>query len=358
MRPSQTDLRQIQPERVLIVKPSSLGDVVHALPTLAALKDHWPSARFSWLVNRGLRGLLDGNPNLDEVIPFDRGAFGLHARGMRAVRDIVGTLRSRRFDVAIDLQGLLRSGLLTAATGAPIRVGLQTAREGSTRFYTHRIGPPAQSEHAIDRLLEVAAAFGADISAPRFDFHINPADRQWARERLQRSGRPLLVVNVGARWLTKRWPPGSFARVARRATDELGAGIVAVGATEDGPLVAAVREAMRGRTLVDLSGQTTLPQIAAIAAECDLFLSNDTGPLHLAAATGTPVVGVYTCTRPEWTGPYGPNASVCRSEVWCAGSCVKTCSRMECMTELTPGRVWNVVRPLLLRASRSRTSAA
>jgi len=358
MRRIQKDLRHVCPERVLIVKPSSLGDVVHALPTLAALKDHWPAARFSWLVNRGLRGLIDANPSLDEVIPFDRGAIGLHPRGMRAIRDVIGELRSRRFDLAIDLQGLLRSGLLTAATGAPIRVGLATAREGGTRFYTHQIGPPAHSEHAVDRLLEVARSFGADVSNPRFEMPISFSDRQWARERLQRSARPLLVVNVGARWLTKRWPPESFAQVARRAIDELGAGVVAVGATEDQPLVQAVRDAMGGRTLLDLAGQTTLPQIAAIAAESDLFLSNDTGPLHLAAAAGAAVVGVYTCTRPEWTGPYGPNAVVCKSEVRCAGSCVKTCSQMECMTELTPRRVWSVVRPILARASLGRTNAA
>ena len=110
--------------------------------------------------------------------------------------------------------------------------------------------------------------------------------------------------------------------------------------------------------LLDLAGQTSLPQIAAIAAECDLFLSNDTGPLHLAAATGTSVVGVYTCTKPEWTGPYGKNATVCRSEIWCAGSCVKTCPPMECMTELTPDRVWKVVRPLLQQAPLGKSNAA
>ena len=353
-----TELRSIQPDRVLIVKPSSLGDVVHALPTLAALRDHWPSARFSWLVNKGLRGLIDGNPHLDEVIPFDRGAIGFHPRGLRGIGDVVRELRARRFDLAIDLQGLLRSGLLTAATGARVRVGLATAREGSTRFYTHLIAPPERSEHAVDRLLEVARTFGADVSRPRFDAVISDADRQWARARLHGSSRPILVVNVGARWRTKRWAPQSFAAVARRAIDELGASVVAVGAAEDRPLVRAVKEALGGRALIDLAGETTLPQIAAVASECDLFLSNDTGPLHLAAATGTAVVGVYTCTKPEWTGPYGPNASVCRTGIGCAGSCVKTCAHMECMAELTPERVWRVVRPILVRGSGCRTTAA
>ena len=163
------DLRTLEPKRVLILKPSSLGDVVHALPTLAALKDRWPSAQFSWLVNRGLR-------RFDRRKPVARRGDPLRPRRNRLPCD----RRSRHpqgrprtaspgsFDLAIDLQGLLRSGLLTAATGAPVRVGLATAREGSTRFYTHRIGPPADSEHAVDRLLEVARAFGADVSPSAF----------------------------------------------------------------------------------------------------------------------------------------------------------------------------------------------
>jgi lipopolysaccharide heptosyltransferase I len=347
MRRPPADLQRIEPRRVCLIKPSSLGDVVHALPTLAALRRLWPEAHFAWVVNTGLRGLLDGHPMLDEVIPFDRARVGWSPSGLAAFAAFLRSLGRRRFDLAIDLQGLLRSGLMTAATGAPVRVGLAGAREGSTRFYTHRVPDSPGRPHAVDRLLAVAGAFGASNEAPRFEVAMVPADRGWARDILAHVPRPRLVLNVGARWATKRWPAESFAAVARRAVETLGAGLIAVGAPEDRPLVDRLRQGLDPRPLLDLCGATSLPRLAAVAAESDLFLSNDTGPLHLAAAAGAKVLGVYTCTRPEWTGPYGPNAAFVRSAVWCAGSCVKTCGRMECMTELTADRVWGAVRAQL-----------
>jgi ADP-heptose:LPS heptosyltransferase len=262
---------------------------------------------------------------------------------MRSLGRFLAGLRARRFDLAIDLQGLLRSGLMTAATGAPVRVGLARAREGATIFYTHRIADAPGRPHAVDRLLSLAAAFGADDSRPRFVVALNDTHRDWARAALAHVPRPRIVVNVGARWLTKRWPPEHFAAVARRAATEFGAGLVAVGSNEDRPLIDALRAALDGLPVLDLGGRTTLPLLAAVAAESDLFLSNDTGPLHLAAATGTRAIGVYTCTRPEWTGPYGPNTAVARTGIWCAGRCLKTCKRLECMDELTPRRVWLAV---------------
>lgn len=336
------DLTSLRPDRVCLIKPSSLGDVVHALPVLSALRAAWPAAHLAWVVNRGLRGLLDGHPDLDEVIPFDRAKIGFGPRGLLAFADFVRELRSRRFDLTIDLQGLLRSGLMTAATGSRVRVGLDEAREGATRFYTHRIASPAGTTHAVDKLMEVVKAFG--ISAePVFRPAISEADREWAREMLGPVGSPRLVLNVGARWLTKRWPPSRFAEVAIQAAKERGAGLIAVGSPEDVPLVDELVEHLGGLSLVNLTAKTTLPRLAAVMEAADCVLSNDTGPLHLAAATGTRVVGVYTCTLPSKTGPYGPNAAWVTSRVWCAGSCVKRCDRMECMTEFDSARVWKAV---------------
>jgi ADP-heptose:LPS heptosyltransferase len=152
-----------------------------------------------------------------------------------------------------------------------------------------------------------------------------------------------LAINVGARWLTKRWPPAQFAAVARRAVEERGASLIVVGAPEDRPLVDEFKAALEPIRVLDLCGRTSLSQLAALAMEVDVFLSNDTGPLHLAAATGVKTVGVYTCTSPARTGPYGPMARAVQSCVWCAPSFVKTCPRLECMTELTTERVWSVV---------------
>ena len=279
-------------------------------------------------------------------IILDRARVGLGPRGLLAFAEFARGLRSRRFDLAIDLQGLLRSGLMTAATGSKIRVGLAQAREGATRFYTHGIGTPEGIEHAVDKLMAVVRAFGI-MSGPVFRPAISPADRAWAEGALSKVGRPRLVLNVGARWLTKRWPPERFAEVAIRAVRERSAGLIAVGSPEDAPLVSKLVESLPGLPILDLTGATTLPRLAAVLERADCVLSNDTGPLHLAAATGARVVGVYTCTSPARTGPYGLNARTVSTRVWCAASCVKKCSRMECMTELGPGRVWAAVRDQL-----------
>jgi heptosyltransferase-1 len=343
-------LVRLQPRRVCWIKPSSLGDVVHATPAFAALRALWPDAHMAWLINRGLSGLVEGLPGLDEVIAFDRAQAGLSSRGLLTLSRFRADLRRRRFDVVIDAQGLFRSGLMCWATAAPIRVGLADAREGATRFYTHRVAPPADATHAVDRLRHLARAFGADVDAPRFLVALSDVDRDWARGCLSEIVRPRVVLNVGARWLTKRWSPEQFAIVAGRIARAFGAGLVAVGSPEDRPLVDALKTALGSTPVLDLCGRTSLPGLAAVAAECDVFLSNDTGPLHLAAAAGSRVVGVYTCTNPEKTGPYGPDAVAVRSHVWCAGSLLKRCDRLECMSELSPSRVFDAVAAQLARA--------
>ena len=336
-------LENLTPQRVCLIKPSSLGDIVHAFPVLSSLRELWPESHLSWVVNRGLRSLVDGHPDLDEVIPFDRGMIRPSPEGIAAMSRFLLDLRRRKFDVVLDLQGLLRSGVMSLATGAPIRVGLANAREGSRFAYTHRVESPGPESHAVVKLLKVAEAFGAEVDRPVFRVAIGPVDRDWARMALSALPRPRLAINVGARWLTKRWPPEQFAVVARKAFENRGASLVLVGAPEDRPLVDALKAALGPIGALDLCGRTTLPQLAAIASEVDVFLSNDTGPLHLAAATGVRVVGVYTCTSPARTGPYGTNAVAVSSCVWCAPSFVKTCPRLECMSELTPERVWLAV---------------
>jgi lipopolysaccharide heptosyltransferase II len=342
VRPLYPELRRLRPDRVCLIKPSALGDVVNAFPTLAALRTLWPGASFCWVINEGLRGLADGHPQVDRVLSYDRNRRGLRGFG-RLLRD----LRRERFDLAIDLQGLLRSGLMTAATGARVRVGLSDAREGASWFYTERVVPPGPREgaQAVDRLLSVAAAFGADLAVkPLPVVAITDPDRDWARRALAGVPRPRLGLNLGARWETKRWPPAHFAEVARRAVEARGVGLFALGAPEDRPLVEELMTRLAPTPVADFCGRTTLPQLAALAEQSDVIVSNDTGPLHLAAAVGNRVVGVYLCTSPDLNGPYGPRTEAVRSRVPCAGSYHVRCPyRLECMTELGPDRVWPVV---------------
>jgi lipopolysaccharide heptosyltransferase I len=334
----------LEPARVCIIKPSSLGDVVHALPILAALRARWPSAHLAWVVNWPFREVLEGHPALDELIVHDRSTRRGDVLGIVGTSALFRRLAQGRFDLTIDLQGLLRSALMTAATRARVRVGLADAREGARWFYTDSVDASRLRVHAVDRVGRVAAAFGATLGEPRFDLPIGIESTQWAQQILAPLPAPRIVLNVGARWPTKRWPPEHFAEIGRRAALEYGASLIAVGSSADRPLVQALISCAGATSILNLCGRTSLPQLAALSQAADLMISNDTGPLHVAAAAGARVVGIYTCTDPALTGPAGPRTAVVQTGIWCKCSLRKTCPRMECMTELAPERVWPVIR--------------
>lgn len=343
MSRTSAPISSIEPKRVCIIKPSSMGDVVHAMPILSALRRRWPSAHLTWVINRPFAELLEGHRDLDELIVYDRGRRGRAGDGIGGMAGVLARLRRGRFDLTIDMQGLFRSALLVAAAGSRVRVGMADAREGARWFYTHHVDAPRLGMHAVDRALRVAALFGADASEPRFDPPIAESARVWAADILAGLPGPRIILNLGAQWLTKRWRPEHFATIGRRAVDEFGASLIAVGSASDRPLVDALIEHLHPLPVLDLCGRTRLPQLAALCREVDLVISNDTGPLHLAAAVGARVIGIYTCTSPELTGPYGPRAIAVRTGIWCAASLRKTCGRLDCMHELEPERVWPAV---------------
>jgi heptosyltransferase I len=357
MTRSSARLAGIAPDRVCIIKPSSLGDVVHALPILSALRGAWPSAHLSWVVNAPFREVLLGHPDLDELIVYDRKGKGFDRLGITGMAGVLGKLARGRYDLTIDLQGLLRSALMAVATGAKVRIGMADAREGARWFYTHHVEAPRLGLHAVERVLRVAAELGAEASEPRFNLPIAEGDRVWAAEVLAAVPRPRIILNLGARWLTKRWPPEHYAEIGRRAIARFGGGLIAVGAAEDRLLVDALVRHGGPLRVLDLCGQTRLPQLAALALEAELMVSNDTGPLHLAAAAGARVLGIYTCTSPKLTGPFGPRASTVQSCIWCAPSYLKNCKRLDCMAELTPEHVWSAVKDQIDSALASRAVA-
>lgn len=351
-------LSELTPRRIALIKPSALGDIVHTLPVLSALRRRFPRAHLTWVVNRGFAPLLHGHPDLDDILPFDRGALrgGWLAAG-RAALGFARELRCRNFDLVLDLQGLLRSGLMTRATGASRRVGLAGSREGACWFYTDVIADPGRGGlHAVERTWRVAEALGAGGEKT---WHVPLAAEavDWAETVLAPWPRPWLMVSVGSRWYTKRWPPRHFADLLCRAQATFGGTAVFLGGTDEGPLTEAARQRLAVPSL-DLVGRTSLPQLAALLARCDVMLANDTGPLHLAVALGRPVVAPYTCTRAALTGPYGQEHRVVETQMWCAGSYRKRCSRLECLAELTPGRLWPPLQEVLQAwYSRSRQAS-
>jgi lipopolysaccharide heptosyltransferase I len=350
---SRLPLAQYPAQRVALLKPSSLGDVVHSLPVLTALRHRYPRAHLTWIINRSYAPLVAGHPHLDATLEFDRSAARSGWRSAartwgRFLRD----LRHSAFDLVIDLQGLFRSGLLAALSGAGRRVGLGSAREGAPWFYTDVV-PVAnfQALHAVDRYWLVAEALGVGDLPREFLVPIPAEAQAWAGATLAGFPRPWLMVAAGSRWRTKRWPPEHFAVLLGRAQADFGGTAVFVGSAEDSPLAVAIAGRLEGPA-VDLTDRTTLPQLAAVLRAADVMIANDTGPLHLAAALGRPVVAPYTCTRVQLTGPYGGEHGTVETRVWCQGSYLKRCARMDCMDELVPDRLWPRLHEVLLSWQR------
>lgn len=356
-RTSLTQFDQLNPRRICIIKPSALGDVVQAMPLLEPLSTRFPGVPLSWVINRELSGLLTGHPQIDEVIPFDRqGGLGGWLRMLRQ-------LRRRRFDLVIDLQGLLRSAVMCTATGAPLRIGLETAREGA-RFACHVTLPETgRLVPAHARYWRVAEALGAGEQPRRLQLAIPPQDRAAAHKLLADLPRPIVAIHPGARWETKRWPPEKFAEIARTAVAEHGAGVVLLGSPSEASLTADVQRKIqhdRPESVRDLAGKTSLKQLAALLEIADVVVSNDSGPMHLAAELGTPVVGIFTCTDPIRSGPPGTQHALISTNVPCAGSYKKECphdgpEHLACFAELSTGRVRSAVERVLSPSVRSET---
>jgi lipopolysaccharide heptosyltransferase I len=340
---------------VCLIKPSALGDIVQSLPVLRGLRQRWPNAHIAWVARPALSGLLVEHPDLNEIIQFHR-----EARRWRRVTETLSLarrLRSSRFDLVIDLQGLARSAWMCLACGAPRRVGFANARELAPWAYTDRIAVSTMEQSAITRYWLIAQALGCQGSPPAPRLGLSPKLRQWAAGQLASLPRPVLAIHVGAQWATKRWPASHFAQLARQAQTEAGVGVVLVGGAGERAIAQWIADCLPAAS-INLAERTNLLELAAILEAADVVCSGDSGPMHLAAAVGTRVVGLFTCTSPVRAGPYWPGSRVVATSVPCAASYLRRCASMICMQELTPQRVWPVVRGALAEIAPRRESRA
>lgn len=334
--------------RLLIIKPSSLGDVVHALPTVSALRRRFQTARLTWLVKREWAEVLEGNPDIDEVLAVDLSLGGWP--------DAIQRVRAGRFDLVVDLQGLLRSAMLGRVSGAPIRVGFANGREGSPWLYTDRVPVPTLGMHAVDRYLLVARFLGASTEPPGVSDFPLPVDAA-AEDRVSallapehiRRGTVMVAMNPTARWATKQWPPESFAETTDRLQQRGDVRVVLIGGRGDRAVGERMMRHMRTAP-IDLMGKTTLKELIALLRRVHVLVTNDSGPMHLAAALGTPVVALFGPTDPARTGPYGPGHTVLRSGVPCSPCFSRRCTNtvtMQCLTTIRPQEVIDSATKLL-----------
>jgi lipopolysaccharide heptosyltransferase I len=346
--------------RILLIKPSSLGDIVHALPVLSGLRQRYPQAEIAWLAGSPYVTLLRAHPALNEVIPFDRRRYGMVGRDLRVsvhFADFLHKLWSRRFDLAIDLQGLLRSGLLALASGARFRIGFANARELGWLFYTHRIPPGSSDSHAVDKNYRVAEALGFAQLPKDFALHLPPGTEERASAILEQAGlaqRPYAVLVPAARWQTKRWPTENFARLADAAAQRLGLAVVLIGAAAEAELCYQVqRRAATG--LINLAGKSTLPELVAVVKAAQVVVTNDSGPMHVAAAMDRPVVALFGPTNPTRTGPYSAAARVIRKPLPCSPCYLRRLSQCphkhHCLRQIGVEEVFGQIAELVGRQS-------
>jgi heptosyltransferase I len=365
--------------RILLIKPSAVGDVIHTLPVLVKLRARYPAARIDWLLAPHIAELVRHHPALSNAVAFDRQLFARFWQSWSAAAALwrlPAALRRNRYDLVIDLHGQFRSAVLALASGAPVRIGFDRprgpapsdrqlvpeayrhgwtgAREGAWLAYTHRIPIPRLDVHAVDRYLWLGPLLGLDDGPPDLSVPVPPLAEARVDALLGREapvGEPLAVLVPGTLWETKHWHVEGFAEVARYLT-RAGRRVVLAGSAGERGRCGEV--AARCPGVLDLSGRTALSELAAVLRRAEVCVTNDSGSMHLAVALGRPVVSVFGPTDPVWIGPYGRTHAVVRAAVPCAPCYLRKLSHCphahRCMTEVTGGTVIERVEQVLTAA--------
>jgi heptosyltransferase-1 len=324
--------------KILILKPSSLGDVIQALPVLRLLKLHWPQSEIFWWIDANLVPLLEGDPDLAGVVRFERQRWARPVYWPEMLRSIQW-MRRQSFDLVVDLQCLLRSGAFAWLAKGERLVGLDERREGARGFYDIAVRRESYHTHAVDWYLETLKAIDVPV---HWNFNWIPERSTVAssiREKWPVGSRRWIVLQPGARWSNKRWPVENYAALVRELADghrDLGFAILGGGA--DRELGTAIAQAAPEHCL-DLTGKISLPEMVEWIRLSSLMIANDTGPMHVAAALGKPLVGVFGPTEPRRTGPYGQLNNVLQAELPCVPCMKSECAYakpLECLHRVTP----------------------
>jgi lipopolysaccharide heptosyltransferase I len=332
--------------KILILKPSSLGDVVQALPVLRLLKRRFPRGDIYWWIDTNLAPLLENDPDLAGIIRFERRRWAAFASWLKLFRDI-RRARAQVFDWVFDLQGLARSGAFAWLANGKLTLGLDTPREGARGFYDLAIRRPSYHTHAVDWYLGALAAVGVPTD---MDFEWIPERTDVAKRVRQtwlKEGTRWILIQPGARWINKRWPAGHFAELVRQlATNHPQCSFAILGGPEDRPLGETITRAQPARCL-DLTGKLSLPEMVECVRLSSMMITNDTGPMHVAAALRKPLVALFGPTEPRRTGPHGQVDGVLRLDLPCAPCMRPRCHYVkpfECLRALPPSAVLEAVR--------------
>lgn len=340
---------------ILIIKLSAIGDVVQTLPALEAIKSAYPASSIDWVVEEAAAGILENHPMINKLLVSRRKTWMRQVRRLRTfrqgsegIRTFLRELRAVSYDMAIDFQGLLKSGLIMAAARSKRKIGFAGTREFSPLFLNEKLPPYDIERHALERYLDVARYLGAKDPAPTCTLPI-AAERAVMLRRLaglREGGRRIVVMNPVARWTTKLWEERKFAGLADRVAGELHASVLFTGSPDDREVVERIRSRMTAAS-ENWAGTTSLKELAALASLADVFVTTDTGPMHLAAAAGARVVALFGPTSPGRTGPYGAGHTAVRTGIACSPCFRRNCDHMSCMKGIGIEEVLQRIRTML-----------
>lgn len=325
--------------KILIIKPSSLGDVIHSLPFLNVLKNDFNFAKIHWIIAKGLESLLDNHPMIDKLWTINKDKWKDIKRlkdSVLEIKRLCSELRNESYDMVIDLQGLFRSGFFAKATNAPIRIGFSEAREGSAIFYTHKI-EGGKEIHAVDRYLKIASALGCNIDDVRFPMPliIEPERIKKIRSELGQYA----VFIPGARWKTKKWSHDKFAILAK----SLNYKSLVLGSRQDKEISDYIEERSSGKA-ISMAGATDIKELIILIRHANFVISNDSGPMHIASACRVPVIAIFGPTNPIRTGPYDSNHIIVKSNLPCAPCYKRMCKSVKCLDDITVKMVSDSIR--------------
>ena len=324
-------------ENILVVKLSAIGDVIHALPVSYAIKEQYPEAHLTWVVEQAAYAILADNPYIDELILFEKAKFRSIGGFLREIGPFRRRLRTRRYDASLDLQGLFKSAAIAWNAGAKLRIGTANMREGA-----HLVSRPVRGAHAeghiVERYLDVARALGCRVGEVRFPVSVSDRDRMAADTLLAREGvkegRPFVAFAVGANWPNKRWPVEHFAALADRLYHAHYVPVLVGGGRFDETLAEDILRASEIPP-VNLVGRTNLKQLAHVFTRAALVLGGDTGPVHLAAGLRVPTVMLMGPTDANRNGPYGQLQNAIEVDRPCRGCWKRACPKgLDCLAAI------------------------
>lgn len=305
-------------QRILIIKLGAVGDVIHSLPVLETLRACFPKAHLGWVVEEASYPILAGNPSLDELILLERRKLR-GAASIAYLRRWMRDLKARQYDTVLDLHNLFKTGIIGYFSGASLRIGFSKWREGNFLFMNRRVRPPSRYQHAVDKYLSLLAPL--DIREDRWvrrfplvwELHEKEMiGRFWEQNGLKEQDR-VVAINPGANWPSKRWRPVFYARVADQLIKQCDAKILLLWGPGEKHLAEAIASHMQEKGM--MAPLTTLKELMPLIKRCRLFISGDTGPLHLAAALGVSTVALFGPSDPQRNGPYGEGHFVIKSSL-------------------------------------------